>query len=212
MANKLPIKAPADKPVAPAIRNLSGREEIFCYEYIKDLNSTAAARRAGYAIGQLQGATKILYRPEVQAKIKELKAERLASCAYDAKRILDEVASIALADINSYIAVEDVEILREKPSPNGKGKPKQVKVLESRIRLRPWYTLDTRAVNSVKETAEGISFKMNDKIKALELLGRHAGIFKDGMGKDDAAALGAALMAGYNRMLEKKPGGKPNNP
>lgn len=35
------------------------------------------------------------------------------------------------------------------------------------------------AIAEIKETNNGISFKLHDKLKALELLGRHLGMFKD---------------------------------
>ena len=36
-----------------------------------------------------------------------------------------------------------------------------------------------RAIAGIKETQAGIEVKFNDKLKALELLGRHLGMFRD---------------------------------
>ncbi|MOA67293.1 hypothetical protein D3C78_1943990 [compost metagenome] len=43
------------------------------------------------------------------------------------------------------------------------------------------------AVAEIKETKEGISLKLHDKVSALEKIGRHLGMFKDKLeigGKD----------------------------
>ena len=36
-----------------------------------------------------------------------------------------------------------------------------------------------KALSGIKESRGGIEVKLNDKLKALELLGRHLGMFKD---------------------------------
>lgn len=38
-----------------------------------------------------------------------------------------------------------------------------------------------RAIAGIKEGRNGVEIKLNDKGKALELLGRHLGMFKDRM-------------------------------
>ncbi len=53
---------------------LKDGHELFAQEYLKDLNQTAAAQRAGYKHPGVKGA-QLYAREDVQARIKELQAE-----------------------------------------------------------------------------------------------------------------------------------------
>jgi len=170
---------------------LTDAEDIFCHEYIKDLNACQAAIRAGYKKSPNSNsiASSLMERPLVRARIDGLIEERKQKCKFDAQRVLDEIAAVAFADINTYVGIETEQRTRTTKGKNGRG-PETTETYDVEVvRLRPWHELDTRAIGSVKETAEGIAFKMNDKIKALELLGDHLNLFKKGEQADVMALL-----------------------
>ena len=49
------------------------RYELFCQEYLKDLNITQSALRAGFSVKSAkQYGSKVFYRPEVQERIEYL--------------------------------------------------------------------------------------------------------------------------------------------
>jgi phage terminase small subunit len=79
---------------------MKDRRERFAQEYIKDLNATKAAIRAGYAktTAHCQGS-RLLKNGKVQARIADLKAKVESKIVYDKARVLDEIARIALCDI-----------------------------------------------------------------------------------------------------------------
>ena len=105
---------------------LTAKQEIFCREYIIDLNATQAAIRAGYSSKTANRiASENLSKPDIQRKIQELQQERAERTEITQDRVLKELAGIGFAPIT-------------------KGK-----------------------------------IKAADKTKALELLGRHLGMFTD---------------------------------
>lgn len=86
---------------------LTPKQELFCLEYMKDLNITQAATRAGYSaktarvIGQ-----ETLLKPAVQARLDELLAERSAKVQIDAEWVLRElVKQYGKADETGDISV-----------------------------------------------------------------------------------------------------------
>lgn len=156
---------PGDSANAP----LSDRVRRFVLEYVRDLDGTAAAGRAGFPrnhAGHWSAAT--LRRPEVQAAIQRELAGRESRLRLRADRITEEVMRIAFTDpgriarwspdgitlIHSDdLTAEDraaVKRIHLGP-PLGKGKHKRAQL-----------------------------FEMHDKLAALELLARMTGLLPRG--------------------------------
>jgi len=77
-------------------KGLTDRQEIFCTEFIKDLNAIAAAKRAGY--GKLtaeRNAYKFLKHEPIRKRMEELKAESFKRTAIDSDDILRRLVRIA---------------------------------------------------------------------------------------------------------------------
>ena len=54
---------------------LTGKQEMFCREYLIDLNATQAAIRAGYSAKTVnRTASENMSKPDIQSRIAELKA------------------------------------------------------------------------------------------------------------------------------------------
>ncbi len=142
---------------------LTEKQRIFCAEYLVDLCATKSAIRAGYShktarsIGQEN-----LTKPDIQTYISELKKERSLRLKINADAVVQELAKIAFASIDNFVTL------------NEKG-----------IYLIPSNSLTTSAsaieLIKVKQRKLGpeISIKLKDSLKALELLGRHLGIFNE---------------------------------
>lgn len=145
------------------MEKLTPKQERFCEECLIDLNATQAAIRAGYSekTANEQGA-RLLANVSVQEKIAELKAERSQRTKITQDRVVKELAAMAFAKATDYAQIADV---------GGK----------AAIMLTPTAQL-TKAqqagIVGIKQTQAGIEVKL-DKTKALELLGRHLGMFKD---------------------------------
>lgn len=145
---------------------LTKKQKVFVEEYLIDLNATQAAIRAGYSS---ESAKEIgcenLTKPNIRAHIDLAMAERSRRTGVNADRVLQELAKIAFINAADVINTEDAT-LRDDALPD-----------------------DTAAIQSVKvktiptKDGEGVEreIKMADKIKALELLGKHLGMFQNNL-------------------------------
>lgn len=150
---------------------LTEKQKIFCHEYTVDFNGSAAAARAGYTKSRARiTASRLLDMPLVQAEIKTLINQRKEQIEDDAVKVVDELKVIAYAKTTDYVKVKDIIV--------GKGKTRK-KVRVAYIELTS--DIDEskqKAIAEIKQTRDGISLKAHDKVKSLELLGRHYGIFE----------------------------------
>lgn len=73
------------------------RKKIFIEEYIRTLNATQSALKAGYspAGARVQGS-KMLTNPAIKAEIEKGMAQRIDSCKVDTEFILQQLKDIAL--------------------------------------------------------------------------------------------------------------------
>ena len=75
---------------------LNARQEVFCKEYLIDLNATQAAIRAGYSerTAAAQGS-RLLSNVNILARVKELKAKRADELELDAYWVLKRLKDIS---------------------------------------------------------------------------------------------------------------------
>ena len=142
---------------------LTKKQKLFVEEYLIDLNATQAAIRAGYSpeTAQQMGSEN-LSKPVIRAHIDKAMAERSRRTGVTADRVIQELAKIAF--VNAVDVIDpDTATVKDDALPE-----------------------DTAAILSVKVKTFGEDglereIKMADKIKALELLGKHMGMFKEKM-------------------------------
>ena len=141
---------------------LNQRQELFCREYIKDLNGTQAAIRAGYSPRTADRmAYELLKKPEIQAFVLQSKAERVEEVKIDANYVLKRLIEIDEMDV--------ADILDDGGD-----------FLPIRSWPKTWRTtlsgLDIAIINSGDTEAIIKKIKWPDKVKNLELLGKHIGV------------------------------------
>ena len=141
---------------------LNQRQELFCREYIKDLNGTQAAIRAGYSPRTADRmAYELLKKPEIQAFVLQSKAERVEEVKIDANYVLKRLIEIDEMDV--------ADILDDGGD-----------FLPIRSWPKVWRTtlsgLDIAIINSGDTEAIIKKIKWPDKVKNLELLGKHIGV------------------------------------
>lgn len=140
---------------------MTKKQKLFCEEYLIDLNATQAAIRAGYS-PETAGAigAENLKKPQIQKAIARAMADRSRRTGVNADRVVMELAKIAFVNAADVINAEDATLKEDAADE------------------------DLAAVQSVKVKTfgeDGVEreIKLADKIKALELLGRHLGMFND---------------------------------
>ena len=140
---------------------MTKKQKRFIEEYLIDLNATQAAIRAGYSSDTAYSiGNENMKKPEIKACIDKAMAERSRRTGVNADRVLMELARVAFVNASDVIDA-DTATLKADPLPEG-----------------------TAAIQSVKVKTFGEDglereTKMADKLKALELLGKHLGMFKD---------------------------------
>lgn len=162
---------------------LTEKQELFVKEYLLDLNATQAASRAGYkkenayAIG-----AENLRKPKIAEKIAEAMAERSKRTEITQDRVLQELAAIAFANGSDFAKVVDKPVF---DSVNGvpvmdpvTGKQKTYKAVQL-VNTEDLPEEKKKALAGIKHGKYGIEVSSCDKVKALELLGRHLGMFTE---------------------------------
>lgn len=140
---------------------LTKKQKRFIDEYLIDLNATQAAIRAGYSPGTAQQiGSENLSKPVIRARLDKAIAERSKRTGVNADRVIMELAKIAFVNAEDVIDM-DTATVKAGALPE-----------------------DTAAIQSVKLKTfgeDGIEreIKMADKLKALELLGKHLGMFTE---------------------------------
>ncbi len=140
---------------------MNPKQELFVEEYLKCFNATKAAKAAGYSektaysIGQ-----RLLKDVEIDARVRE----RLAQAAMDANEVLYHLAQIARGDMDDLVDANgnlDIEKARKF------GKTNLIKRVKNRV-----FSTDKTEMSEME--TEGY-----DRLKALELIGKHLAMFTD---------------------------------
>ena len=163
---------------------LTAKQQRFCDEYLIDLNVTQAAIRAGYSkkTANEQGA-RLLVNVSIQKKISELQKEREKRTEITQDSVLHELALIAFAKASDYAKVVEKDAMVEVegnmiPVLDENGNPVKYRTVEPI--LTDELTEDQKkAIAVIKKGRDGFEIKPYSKIQALELLGRHLGMFTD---------------------------------
>ncbi|EOF7534995.1 terminase small subunit [Acinetobacter baumannii] len=145
---------------AEPLKNL--RHEEFCHEYLKTLSSQEAGKAVGFKTRQ--HAWDVLQREEVEERIAYLNGQRLKRVDVDADYVLKRLVEIDQMDV--------------------------LDIMDDKLQMRPmseWPPVWRQFINNVEsvELAEGAGWlkkiKWPDKVKNLELLGKHisVGAFKE---------------------------------
>lgn len=158
---------------------LNDRQKRFVEEYLVDLNATQAARRAGYSEKTAeQMGYQLLQKTSVSAAIQKAMADRQKRTEITQDMILKELANIAFANGTDFAKV----VCREVPmtTVDEEGIPQTVNKLQQLVEIKDTSTIPPEkraAISGIKEGKYGIEVSSYDKVKALELLGKHLGMF-----------------------------------
>jgi phage terminase small subunit len=140
------------------LNGLTGKQKAFIEEYFIDFNATRAAERAGY-----QGsyntiavtAHELLKNPKIKTKI----AAHFQSRCMTADEVLMRLADQARADLGPYLFIKNGDLSVALDDLRSAGK--------------------THLIKSVVPTKYGTKILLHDAQRALELIGKHHGLFVD---------------------------------
>lgn len=142
---------------------MNKKHELFVAEYLIDLNATQAAIRTGYSAKTAeQIGYQLLQKTSVQKAIAKAMAERSKRTGVNQDRVVLELAKLAFVNMTDVV--------------DSQGKIKDDAAEE-----------DKACIESIKykrsDTDTGVSVerevRIGSKMKALELLGKHLGMWND---------------------------------
>lgn len=163
---------------------LTPKQQRFCDEYLIDLNATQAAIRAGYSPKTAeQTASRLLRNVKVQEYIAKRQKELSRSTEVTQERVIRELALIAFSNTADYAHVVEKKMKAEVGGIlvdilNEDGKPATYRTVEP-VLTEELTEEQKRALAVIKKGRDGLEVKPCDKVRALELLGKHLGMFTD---------------------------------
>lgn len=143
---------------------LTAKQKRFIEEYLFDLNATQAAIRAGYSVDSAYSiGNENLKKPEIKSSIDKAIAERSRRTGINTDRVLRELGKIAFMNPADVINLDTATVKEEATRE------------------------DTACIQSIKiktiPTEDGDiterEIKTYDKLKALELCGKHLGMWTE---------------------------------
>ncbi len=139
---------------------LTDKQEMFCREYLIDLNATQAAIRAGYSAKTAnRTASENMSKPDIQSRIAELKAKRNEDVSINAAYVL-----------NRLVEIDQMDVLDIMTS-TGELKPVTQWPKVWRTTLSGLDVIEMAAEGNTTSLLKKI--KWPDKVKNLELIGKH---------------------------------------
>lgn len=142
---------------------LTEKQRLFVNEYMIDLNATQAAIRAGYSVKTAdQQGSRMLANVKVQEEIGRAMAERSKRTGVNQDKVVLELAKIAFVKMTDI--VDEQGKIRPDAAEDDLACIESVKYKES----------ESDASSSVEREV-----KISPKLKALELLGKHLGMWND---------------------------------
>ena len=164
---------------------LNDRQMRFCDEYLIDLNATQAAIRAGYSEKYANtNAPKLLQNTAIKEYIQKRKADREQRTEITQDMVLRELAIIAFSNAADYAAVVEKELMVEGnngeviPARDRDGNPVMYRTVEPVV-TESLTDDQKKALAVIKKGRDGFEVKPYDKVRALELLGKHLGMFTE---------------------------------
>lgn len=165
---------------------MTDAQKRFCDEYLIDLNATRAYKVAYPRCKKDEtanaAASRMLRNVKVQEYIseKQKKIEKRTEITQD--MVIKELAAIAFSKASDYAKLKKMK--RNVPIFEGEDIVDYKEEEYTGIEFTPTDELteeQKKALSGIKEGKFGIQVDSCDKVKALELLGRHLGIFNDKM-------------------------------
>ena len=137
-----------------ASRGLTSRERLFCELFITNHNGGLSVMKAGYKHGSVATASSFSWRLRQRYNIKRylawLSFKLADACFVKAVDIIDQYTRIAFADMNDFVVSDG-----------------------RRIKLNDSKMIDGQLVKTIRQTKDGATIELHDKLQALGRLEKY---------------------------------------
>lgn len=177
------LKKPAQPELVIENDELTEKQKLFCLFYLKNFNATKAYQKAygaEYNTAAVLGH-RLLKNDKISKEIRAIKAERQNALFLDAKDVLQKYMDIAFADITDYLSFGSNEyVSRDEDGEIRYDENEQpIYYSLSHVTLSESDEVDGSLITEVKQGKDGISLKLADKMKALEMLAKHTDLLDE---------------------------------
>lgn len=149
---------------------LTDKQQRFCEEYVIDFNGTQAAIRSGYSVKTAaEQSSRLLSNVKIQEFIRSLQKQTSEKLNITKERVLEEYAKIAFFDIREVFDVDGGLINVKQLDDSSAGSIASIKSSEE-------WGEDEEGNRTITGTIKEV--KVFDKIRALQDLGKHLGLFQ----------------------------------
>ncbi|WP_339437046.1 terminase small subunit [Pseudomonas sp. EL_65y_Pfl1_R32] len=156
---------------------LTAKQQRFVDEYLKDLNATQAAIRAGYSKNTAdQQASRLLTNVKVRGYLAERQDDRSKRTEITQDMVLRELAKIGFSDIRKVVRWGETQVRMV----DGEEGEAEDMVPYHGLALIDSTEVDdatAAAIAEVSQGRDGLKVKLHDKKGALVDIGRHLGMF-----------------------------------
>jgi phage terminase small subunit len=175
---------------------MTPKQALFVVEYLKDLNATQAAIRAGYSAKTAEkNAYRLMEIEGIQTAIKAGTAKQIETAELSAARVLEEYRRLAFVDVRGFY--DEAGHLK----PIGQLTAEQGSALAGVETMRR----NVEAGDGVTDTVYKI--KLWDKVRSLESLAKHFGLLIDRVQiSGDLELVSTRLADARRRLAEKRKG------
>lgn len=156
----------------PKLKN--PKHEMFCKEYIKDLNASKAYLRAGYSNnGANCASSKLFAKDNIRQRIMELKDKRSEKLEITTDDVLRKLQKWVDSDLTEFMTLT----------------PTQIKKLDKDLKkLITYFKHSKTTIEGIEN--ETIELKFVSKEKAQDWINRHIGFYEKDNKTDDVNVIG----------------------
>lgn len=168
-------------------RDLTEKQALFCFYFVKYWNGGKAAKKAGYECNRPNGyheiAYQLLQKTPVKREIDKLKQNIREGIFLDAEAVLQKYIDIAFADSTDYAKFgrRQVQVMGAfGPVYEGEGDDKKpVMKTVNYVDFKESDEIDGTIITEISQGKDGAKIKFADKMKALEKLELYFDILPD---------------------------------
>ncbi len=166
---------------------MTPKQKKFCLEYLKDLNATQAAIRAGYSpdTADIIGFEN-LRKPNIKEYIDKFLDEYLSRSKVSIAKVLSRLDEIIESDIGDFVEIKDITTVVD-----------NIPVTSQAVVCKDTENLNTRVLGEISETNNGIKIKMKDTLKAIDLKGKYLAMWTEKVDVTVDSAIIDSLRAKY---------------
>lgn len=162
--------------------NLTEKQRLFCIYYIKYFNATKAYQKSyecDYVTANVNGS-RLLVNASIKSEIQRMKDEQTSELMLDARDVIQKYIDIAFADITDFTTFGKKEIpIMTEFGPLVDDDGNEVTQEVNYVDFNESSEIDGTIVTEVKQGKDGISVKLADKMRALEMLARYTQLLTD---------------------------------